>query len=158
MGGLISAGLISAVSAMTWAGPRVSASVGEDYPRLRILAQRNKGGVPVAATLVQAALAIIVILTANFEQILMYVEVLLLLSSTATVTAVVYLRIRQPKRERPYRAFGYPLTPLLFVAVTSFALFFAFDRHGKESFAGLTVLVAGAVLYWSCRTHPKNGK
>lgn len=153
MGGLISLGLISAVSAMTWAGPRVSARIGEDYPLLRILARRSKLGAPVVATLLQSGLAIIILVSARFEQILMYVEAMLLLSSTATVAAVIWLRIRHPELERPYKAFAYPLTPLLFLSVTSYTLFWAAQRHPWESLTGVLFLVIGGGIYVACVRH-----
>ena len=156
MGTLIAIGLVSAVSAMTWAGPRVSARMGEDYSSLRFLSRKTAGGAPVVATVVQSLVAILMILAASFEQILVFVEVLLLVSSMATVSAVVVLRILQPNRERPYRAFAYPLTPVIFFLVTLFAVFFSVLRHPWESLAGLVVLLAGAGLYWLCRVYHKN--
>ncbi|MCB1097782.1 MAG: amino acid permease [Verrucomicrobiae bacterium] len=151
MGALISIGLISAISAMTWAGPRVSARMGEDYALLGFLARRSKLGAPVVATLAQSALAIVILVSAKFEQILMYVEAMLLLSSTATVGSVIWLRIRRPEWNRPYRAFGYPVTPVLFIAMTSYTLYWAARRHPSESLTGLLFLVVGAALYAACR-------
>lgn len=153
MGGLISAGLISALSAMTWAGPRVSMRMGEDYPMLGFLARRGKSGAPVVATLTQGALAVIILLTAKFEQILMYVEVLLLLSSMATVSAMLWLRLSDPRRERPYRAFGFPFTPLLFLGITGYTLSWAASRHPRETLTGILFLVAGVLLYRASAHH-----
>ena len=150
MGAMISLGLISAISAMTWAGPRVSARMGEDYTLLRLLARRSSTGVPVVATLAQSALAIVILVSARFEQILMYVEAMLLLSSTATVGSLVWLRIRRPDLDRPYRAFGYPITPIVFVAITSYTLYWAAQRHPAESLMGVLFLVAGGGVYAAC--------
>ena len=153
MGALISIGLISAVSAMTWAGPRVSMRMGEDFPLLGYLARRGKHGAPVTATVVQSALAMIILVTAKFEQILMYVEALLLLSSTATVCAVVWMRIKHPELERPYKAFAFPATPLVFVGVTTYTLSWAFRRHPMESLAGFLFLIVGLVIFFACNRH-----
>ncbi|MGK0189272.1 MAG: APA family basic amino acid/polyamine antiporter [Verrucomicrobiales bacterium] len=155
MGALISLGLISAVSAMTWAGPRVSARMGEDYPLIGFLAKRSKLGAPIVATVVQSALAIVILVSARFEQILMYVEVMLLLSSTTTVASVIWLRIRRPELKRPYKAFGYPITPLLFVLITSYTLYWAAQRHPWESLTGILFLIGGGGVYAACVKHQR---
>ena len=150
MGGLISLGLISSISAMTWAGPRISARLGEDFRYLDILGKRSSTGIPIIATLAQSALAIIILLTAQFDQILRYVEALLLLSSTATVLGVIWLRLRHPEIPRPFKAFGFPVTPLLFVATTTYTLYWTYQRYPTESNAGILLLMVGVVLYGCC--------
>src|SRR5204863_2994113 len=56
VGGVICLGLVSAISAMTWLGPRVTMSMGEDHSGLRFLARKNAHGIPINAALVQLAL------------------------------------------------------------------------------------------------------
>ena len=58
MSGLIGVGLISAVSAMMWAGPRVAYVIGEDFQALRFLSKLGPGGVPQVALWVQTALVL----------------------------------------------------------------------------------------------------
>jgi APA family basic amino acid/polyamine antiporter len=95
MSGLISVGLISAVSAMTWAGPRVTRVMGEDRRGLGWLARSSDSGVPWAAILCQTGLAYLFLLTSTFEAVLVYVELLVLLSAFLTVAGLFVLRMNE---------------------------------------------------------------
>ena len=71
MGVVLALLLVSTVSAMTLAGPRVLLVIGQDFEALRFLARTNGHGVPVVAIVLQSALAVILVLTATFESILL---------------------------------------------------------------------------------------
>jgi basic amino acid/polyamine antiporter, APA family len=151
MGSLISLGLISAISSMVWAGPRVSQVMGEDYALLGFLTRRNRNGVPVYALMFQYAVVIILVLTSKFEQIITYIGFVLSLSTFLTVLGVFVLRWRDPGLPRPYKTWGYPVTPLLFLAVTGWMLFFVLKDKPLESLAGLATVLAGLVFYFMDR-------
>ncbi|NIP96622.1 MAG: APC family permease, partial [Akkermansiaceae bacterium] len=85
MGGLICVGLVSALSAMTWAGPRVAQAIGDDYRALRWLAFKSRAGIPVWAVLWQTAVVYLLLFTSTFQAVLVYIELLLLLSALLTV-------------------------------------------------------------------------
>ena len=139
--------LISTVSAMTVAGPRVLQVIGEDIKQLRFLGQTNSDGVPARAILVQSSLAIIFILTSSFESVLVFSGFILALNSLVTVLGVFVLRLRQPELPRPYRTFGYPLTPLIYLGLTAWTLIFVFINRTQESLMGLGVIVVGLIVY-----------
>ena len=139
--------LISTVSAMTVAGPRVLQVIGEDIRQLRILAKTNADGVPAIAIAVQSSLAILFILTSSFESVLVFSGFILALNSLVTVLGVFVLRYRQPQLERPYRTFGYPLTPLIYLSLTAWTLLFVLLNRTQESLLGVGVIVAGLIAY-----------
>lgn len=139
--------LVSTVSAMTLAGPRVLQVIGEDFSALGLLARTNKGGVPAVAILVQSSLAIIFIITSSFESILVFAGFTLALSSFATVAGIFVLRWREPDLHRPYRTPGYPLTPLVYLAVTAWTLLFVLINKPQEALAGLGLIAAGIGFY-----------
>jgi APA family basic amino acid/polyamine antiporter len=139
--------LISTVSAMTVAGPRVLQVIGEDIKQLRFLGQTNSDGVPARAILVQSSLAIIFILTSSFESVLVFSGFILALNSLVTVLGVFVLRVRQPDLPRPYRTFGYPVTPLIYLGLTAWTLIFVVINRTQESLMGLGVIVAGLIVY-----------
>jgi APA family basic amino acid/polyamine antiporter len=140
--------LISTVSAMTVAGPRVLHVIGEDIKQLRLLARTNKDGVPANAILVQSSLAIIFILTSSFESVLVFSGFILASNSLVTVLGVFVLRRRQPDLPRPYRTFAYPLTPIVYLALTAWTLWFVLINKPMESLLGLGVIAAGFVVYY----------
>ena len=139
--------LISTVSAMTVAGPRVLQVIGEDIKQLRFLGQTNSDGVPARAILVQSSLAMIFILTSSFESVLVFSGFILALNSLVTVLGVFVLRMRQPDLPRPYRTFGYPLTPLIYLGLTAWTLIFVVINRTQESLMGLGVIISGLIVY-----------
>jgi APA family basic amino acid/polyamine antiporter len=147
MGGLICLGLVSALSAMTWAGPRVAQMIGDDYRALRWLAFRSRAGIPVRAVLWQTAIVYLLLFTATFEAVLVYIELPLLLSAMLTVGGVFWLRWREPDLERPIKAWGYPLTPMLFVAVSAWMIVYVAMAKPLEAAWGGMTLGGGLILY-----------
>lgn len=139
--------LISTVSAMTVAGPRVLQVIGQDFESLHLLARTNSDGVPATAILVQSSLAVLFILVSTFQSVLVFAGFILALNSFATVLGVFVLRRRQPDLPRPYRVFLYPLTPLVYLALTGWTLTFVLINKPVEALVGLGVIAAGLFLY-----------
>ena len=148
MGILISFGLISTISSMTWAGPRVTAAIGRDHSLLQVLTKENRNGVPALAILIQGVIVILLVCTATFEQLINYVQALLTISSMMVVIGLIYLRIRHPELQRPYRAWGYPVTPILFALVSGYVLWFQIQGKTTEFLYGLGTLLLGLLLYF----------
>ncbi|MDA8908832.1 MAG: amino acid permease [Verrucomicrobiales bacterium] len=147
MGILISFGLISSISSMVWAGPRVSAAIGRDHKGFSLLSRANRNGVPAIAILVQSVIVMILLLSATFEQLINYVQALLTISSLMVVIGVFYLRIKRPEIHRPYRAWGFPVTPALFAIISSYVLWFQLKDRTTEFLYGLLTLGIGLVVY-----------
>ncbi len=145
--GLICVGLISSISAMMWIGPRVTMVMGEDNSLLRVFSKRATNGVPVNALLFQLIVVTALLLTQSFEAVLDFIQFSLTLCSFLTVLGVIVLRLRQPHLPRPYRAWGYPVTPLVFLAVTSFVLLHLLAERPFQSLASLATMMAGLLIY-----------
>lgn len=139
--------LISTVSAMTVAGPRVLQVIGQDFRILKFLAHTNADGVPSTAIIFQSSLAILFILTSSFQAVLVFSGFILALNSFATVLGVFLLRRQQPDLPRPYRTFAYPFTPLIYLTLTAWTLVYVLLARPVEAWAGLGVIAAGLVLY-----------
>jgi basic amino acid/polyamine antiporter, APA family len=140
--------LVSTVSAMTLAGPRVLQVIGEDFHALRFLSAKNADGIPSTAIYFQSFLAVVFIMTSSFESILIFAGFTLALNSFATVLGVFVLRLRQPDMPRPYRTFAYPLTPLVYLALTGWTLTFVLLNKPQEGLFGLAIIGAGLVFYF----------
>jgi len=147
MGVVLALLLISTVSAMVLAGPRVLQVIGEDYPAFRVLGRTNRDGVPWVAILTQGILSLLFIVTGSFESILVFAGFTLGLNSLATVASVFVLRWREPDLERPYRTWGYPITPLIYMALTVWTLAFLLRDRPSEAGVGLGLILAGWVFY-----------
>lgn len=147
MGAVIAALLVSTVSSMIFAGPRIIQTMGEDLPALRWLSRRSRRGLPVRATLFQSLLTLLFIISGTFEDVLIYAGFVLNLFTFLTVLGLFVLRFRQPELPRPYRTWGYPLTPLLFLALNGWTLVFLLRDKTMESLLGLSTVLAGLVVY-----------
>jgi basic amino acid/polyamine antiporter, APA family len=148
MGGLIAFGLMSMLTGLTWAGSRVHQRLGQDLERLDFLARLNRHGAPVGAVLLQGAMALVLLLSGTFDDVLNYVEALLLVSSLLAVAAVIWLRIRRPMAERPFKVPFYPLPPLLFALATFYMLWFLVGQRTMELIWGGVTLLVGMGFYW----------
>jgi len=148
VGGFICLGLIASISAMTWIGPRVSATMGEDLGVLRWLAPKTPGGTPQVALLVQYLIVTTLIVTSTFEAVLVYIQFGLTLFSALTVAALMVLRVREPELARPFRVPLYPLTPLIFLVISVWMLWHIVKDKPAESIAGLATLAAGLLLFF----------
>ncbi|MGE0288640.1 MAG: APC family permease [Bradyrhizobium sp.] len=157
VGGMICVGLISSISAMMWIGPRVMMTMGEDIPALKIFARRSSSGAPAYAILFQVAVASLLLLTRSFEAVLEFIQFSLLFCSFFAVLGVIKLRITHPNLPRPYRAWGYPLTPLVFLLVTGFMMYYLLTTQPLRSVLGLLIMVSGLLIYAVFRKQSGNG-
>ncbi|MDJ0728669.1 MAG: amino acid permease [Crocosphaera sp.] len=148
MASLISIGLISSISSMVLAGPRVTEAIGEDIPFFRKLSHKNANGVPHYAILIQLSIVLIFLITSTFEAVTTYLGFTLTLSSFLTVLGLFIHRYKYPNAHRPYRTWGYPITPLIFLGLSVWILVFIFNSKPVESLMGLTTIAFGMPFYW----------
>jgi basic amino acid/polyamine antiporter, APA family len=151
VGALISVGLISSISAMTWIGPRVTMTMGEDMPLLRLFSRKSKRGVPAIAIIFQLLISNLLLLTQSFEAVLDFIQFSLTFCSFFAVLGVIKMRITHPNLARPYRAWGYPLTPLIFLSVTLFMMYYLVVNRPLQSLAGFAIMLVGLVIYYASR-------
>lgn len=147
VGAVICVGLIPTIGAMMWIGPSVTVTMGEDVRLLRAFARRTRHGVPVLAILLQCGVASLLLLTQSYEAVLAFIQFGLILCSFLAVLGLIKLRITRPDLPRPYRAWGYPITPLVFLGVTAFMLAYLVTARPMQSLGGLAVMLLGLALY-----------
>ena len=144
---LICLALISSLSSLIMVGPRVTQTMSEDIKSLRILAKRNARGAPVFAIILQAAVAIFLTLTATFNAVLTYVGFTLALFASLTVLGVFVWRIRHPHLPRPFKTWGYPVTPAIFLLLYGWMIVYLFIERPLPSVCGLLTVASGLLLY-----------
>jgi APA family basic amino acid/polyamine antiporter len=128
-------------------GPRVLETMGEDYRALGWFAARNRHGVPERATLFQAALSLVLVATGAFEGVLIFAQFSLLLCTFLAALGVILLRKREPSLPRPYRTWGYPATPGVFLGITLWMMVYVVRERPLESLGGLGAMVLGLAVY-----------
>jgi APA family basic amino acid/polyamine antiporter len=147
-GAVICLGLVSAISSMTWIGPRVSMSMGEDHWLLRLLGRKNPQGIPANAIVLQLLIVNLLLFTRSFESVVQYTQFSLLLCSLFTVLGVIVLRTARPEIARPYRVWAYPLPPIIFAVITLWMMFYLLRWKTTESLAGVATAIVGLLLYF----------
>jgi APA family basic amino acid/polyamine antiporter len=155
-GGLLAAfsivSLAASMSAMMIAGPRVyfamardgvfAAPAGQIHPRFRA---------PTHAVIAQAIWSGVLVLSGTLSELVSYTGFAVVLFSAIAVAAVFVLRRRQPDEPRPFRAWGYPWAPAIFVVASALMLGNELWRNPRTSATGLAVIAAGVPVYWWMR-------
>jgi len=140
---LVALTLVSSVSSMVMAGPRVYARMAEDGYLPRWL--RTEEGPPRPAIYLQCGLALLLLWTATFESLLTYIGFTLGLSTAATVLGLVRLRLREGVN---FRVPGWPWVPALFLLSVLGMTAFSIARRPVESLLGLATIGIGLLAWW----------
>lgn len=109
--------LISTISAMILAGPRVMQSMGTNIHGLRFFAKSNKNNVPYVAIIFQSLIALVLVYTSSFQSLITYVSFTLNLMTFLTVFGVFILRYKFKHIHTSYKTPPYPITPILFLLI-----------------------------------------
>jgi len=140
--------ILASASAMTIAGPRVYWAFGIDFPPLHGLAYVDKStGAPSRSLLLQGVVTSAVIVSGRVDQIQQYAGFTLMLFASLAVSCVIVLRVRRPDLARPFRTWGYPVTPLVFLAVSAWMMIWAFQGRPMESTLSLITVAIGGVAF-----------
>ena len=103
---------------------------------------------PGFAILAQGVWAIVLIVSGSYETLIDYAMFAIWVSYAFMIAGVLVLRRTQPDLPRPYKMWGYPVTPLLFLAVAVGFLGNMLVTRPVPSFAGLGLIVAGVPVYF----------
>jgi APA family basic amino acid/polyamine antiporter len=150
---IVSAALVvsifSALQVMTLLAARVPYAMASDGLFLKWLAELSpRTRVPVRALMLQAVWACVLVLSGSFDALTDY-AMFAILGFVAMVTASVFvLRRRDPDAVRPYRTWGYPVTPALFLLVTALLLVNTITTAPRQALAGVGLLALGLPFYW----------
>jgi APA family basic amino acid/polyamine antiporter len=156
---LLSLSIAGAVSAMTWAGPRVYWAMAQDGAISPWLAGRDsRTGVPVRAIVFQSLWASLLIVTGTFEQLLVYSGLVLAFFMGLTVSAIFPLRAATLEHTHHYRAPFYPVLPAaLVIGAFTLVLYSVIERPTASLYGAATVL-GGVPLYYIWRKRSRSGQ
>ena len=138
--------LISSISAMVWAGPRVTQVMGEDHMFWRWFSLKSGRQIPIRAIWLQAAITIMMVLTGTFEQVMIYSGFILQMFAALTVAGVFVVR----KRKMAIKGFRSPLFPipqLIFLLLSVWVLIYLLMAQPLETGLGLINILIGLVVY-----------
>jgi APA family basic amino acid/polyamine antiporter len=103
---------------------------------------------PSVAIIVQAIMAIALLLVAgSFRELFsltIFSEFLVYMMAASTI---FIFRVREPEAKRPYRTWGYPVVPLLFIVASAFLLYYTFVDNVRNSLIGVAIIAAGVPVF-----------
>lgn len=147
----------ASISAMILSGPRIYYAMARDglfftaagwvHPTFRT---------PVTAIIAQSAWSGVLVLAGTFNQLLLYTGFAVVMFSGAAVAALFVLRRTHPDASRPFRAWGYPIAPAVFVTMSMVMVINFLWREPAASGAGLLLIAVGIPLYWIVRQAPSD--
>jgi basic amino acid/polyamine antiporter, APA family len=140
---LIALALLTSVSSLIMTGPRVYAQMARDGYLPRFL--QPQSGPPRNAIAIQLAIALLLLWTAKFQDLLTYIGFTLMLSTAATVVGLIILR----RKEGPSLVvFGWPWVPVLFLAGVVWIGYFTISQRPEPSLAVLGILAFGWIAWY----------
>ena len=140
--------LLSTVSSMIMIGPRVYYAMARDKVFFKIFRDTSRTHhVPSYAIILQGTISIIFVLTSAFDALLMYVGFVLAVFSSLTVLGMMILRKKNPDIPRPYKTWGYPLTPILFVMGNLWIVIFSIRSNLTTFLWGVATVGVGWLIY-----------
>lgn len=127
---------------------RIPFAMARDGLFFKSLARVSKNHIPLISLVVQAFWAAVLILSGTFDQLTDFAIFAFWLFYGLTAAAVFVFRWREPDILRPYRTWGYPVVPAVFVLVTITLIGFTIKNAPLQSLIGLAIIAAGLPVYW----------
>lgn len=146
--------IFGCLSASILYGPRVFLAMAQDrcfFKSMRYIHPRYR--VPTKAIVWQGIWSSLLCLSGTYQDLFEYVVFALVIFWAATGLAVIILRSKRPEIPRPYKAWGYPVLPILFVLINLGVFLNTIWAQPHKSLIGLIILAAGipAFLYWQSK-------
>ena len=151
MAGFIVISTFGCNNGLILSGARVYYAMAEDRLFFRSAGRLNSKGVPANGLWLQAIWASLLCLSGTYSQLLDYVVFAVLIFYALTIIGVFLLRRTQPLAERPYRAFGYPVIPALYVLSATLIITILLVYKPDYTWPGLVIVLVGIPVYYLWR-------
>jgi APA family basic amino acid/polyamine antiporter len=129
-------------------GARVYYAMAKDNLFFKSAGKLNKNSVPAAGLKVQALWASLLCLSGTYSNLLDYVVFAVLIFYVLTIAGIFVLRRKLPDVERPYKTFGYPVVPVLYIAAASLIMFVLLVYKPEYTWPGLVIVLIGFPVYY----------
>jgi APA family basic amino acid/polyamine antiporter len=148
MAGLIMVSTFGCNNGLILAGSRLYHAMAKDGLFFKKANKLNTHGIPSAALWIQCLWASVLCLSGKYEDLLTYSTFASLLFYVLTIAGIFRLRKTEPDTPRPYRAFGYPILPLLYIAITSAICLILLVYSPLNTLIGLFIVALGIPVYF----------
>lgn len=130
------------------AGARVYYTMAQDKLFFRPAATLNKNAVPAWALWAQCIVASILCLSGEYGNLLDMISFVVVIFYTLTIAGIFILRVKRPEAERPYKAFGYPVLPMIYILMGLAFCILLIIYKPKFTWPGLIITLIGIPLYY----------
>jgi len=130
------------------AGARVYYTMAKDGLFFRKTGELNKNAVPEFALWIQAVVASILCLSGTYGDLLTMISFVVVIFYVLTILGIFILRKKRPEVERPYKAFGYPVLPVIYILLAIAFCVGLVSASPKYSLYGLGIVLIGIPLYF----------
>lgn len=146
--GIVIVSVLGSLAGIIMAAPRVYYAMARDGLFLPFAAEVNRRtGTPALAIALQAALASVLVVFGNFDEIIAYFIFVVVLFIALTVAAIFVLRRKKGTEAQAYRAAGYPVTPIIFLVLVTVLLLLLLGNNVKQALLGVFVVALGVPVY-----------
>lgn len=136
-------------------GARVTFAMAKDQLFFKKTGELSSKGVPAFALWIQAGWSTILCLTGNYSQMLDYVTFAVLLFFVLVILAIFVLRKKHPEWERPYKAFGFPVLPVIYIAACLLIIVILLIYKPLFTWPGLGIVLSGVPVYYLWKRRQK---
>lgn len=137
-------------------GARVFQTMSKDGMFFKSASENNKNQVPENALWMQGIWASVLCLSGQYGNLLDMISFVIVLFYMITVFGVIYLRIKKPEIERPYKTWLYPVTPLIYLLIgTAFCILLLIFKT-QYTWPGLLLVLLGLPIYYFIDSRKKN--
>lgn len=148
MAGLIMVSTFGCNSGIILAGGRLFYAMSQDGLFFKQAGELNKNNVPEKALWFQCLWASVLCLSGKYGDLLTYSTFASLLFYILTIYGIFILRKKEPNTERPYKAFGYPFVPILYIVITSLICITLLIYDTRNTGLGLGIVLLGIPIYY----------
>lgn len=136
------------VNGLVLAGARVFQTMAKDGMFFKTAIQNNKNGVPEKSLWMQGIWAAVLCLSGQYGNLLDMISFVIVLFYMITVLGVIYLRVRKPDLERPYKTWLYPVTPIIYLLIGAAFCILLLIYKQQYTWPGLLIVLLGLPIYF----------
>jgi len=136
------------INGLVLAGSRVFQTMAKDGMFFKAAITNNKNGVPEKSLWMQGIWASVLCLSGQYGNLLDMISFVIVLFYMITVFGVIYLRFKQPNLERPYKAWLYPITPIVYLLIGSAFCILLLMYKQQYTWPGLIIVLLGVPVYF----------
>lgn len=135
------------VNGLVMAGSRVFQTMAKDGMFFKAAIENNKSGVPEKSLWMQGIWASVLCLSGQYGNLLDMISFVIVLFYMITVFGVIYLRIKKPDLERPYKTWLYPVTPIVYLLIGAAFCILLLIYKQQYTWPGLVIVLLGVPVY-----------